>query len=126
MLEPYPGRLVGVAVEADDRPTMIAEAWQRLVEESLNEHHPLLQAETGEMVPHFFDRYGKEVNLAQVQLVVLGKRSGVGLRQATEGVGHPDGAIVGPQRVEGRAGEDRSSTPPRPGLDHIALDPVGD
>ena len=37
-----------------------------------------------------------------------------------------DKPVVGAERVESRAGEDRGATPPRAGLDHVALDPVGD
>ena len=125
-LEADPRRLVGVAIKPDDGPAVSAEGGQGLVEEPLDQLNALLAAEASEMAPHLLGRHGKELHLAQVQIVVLGKPARVGAGQSLERVGDPHQPVVRAERVEGRAGEDRGATPPRAGLDHVAVDPVGD
>ncbi len=71
--EPDPGRLVGVAVESDDRPAPIAEAGQRLAEEARDELDSLLEPEAREVTLHLLGRDGEEVDLAEVEVDVLGE-----------------------------------------------------
>src|SRR5919201_2222361 len=101
------------------------ELGQRLVEEALDEPNPLLAPEAGEVSAHLRGGDGEEVDSAQVQMAVLGE-PGIGLGQAAEGVGNPHGSIVGAERVEGRAGENRRAAAPGTRLDQIALDAIAD
>ena len=116
-------RLVGVAVEPDDRPAAAGQRRQRLLEEARHELDAAARGRSARSSSRTSSSgHREEVERAEVERRRRRRRR---RGKPCEGVGDADRALVA-ERVERRAHQDRRPAAPGAGLDQVALDAVGD